>query len=45
MTILGSIVNWYLHEKYTYIRGYQLTTLPHLFPRHVPNNLVLGEIM
>jgi hypothetical protein len=35
--------NWYLQEDLTYLRIYGATTTPHLFPKYVPDRVVLGE--
>jgi hypothetical protein len=36
--------NWYIEEKYTYIRILGANGSPHLLPTYVPDKVVLGEI-
>jgi len=42
--MLKCIGNWYLQEKFTYLRIYGAIASTHLLPIYVPNKLVLSEI-
>jgi hypothetical protein len=42
--ILTCIGNWYLEEKYTYLRIYGAMIPPHVLPIYVPDSLVIEEI-
>jgi hypothetical protein len=42
--VISKIGHWYLEERSTYIIIFRAIGAPHLFPIHVPDKLVLGEI-
>jgi hypothetical protein len=42
--LISYIGNWYLQEDLTYLRICGATATPHLFPKYVPDRIVLGEI-
>jgi hypothetical protein len=44
IVVIRRIKDWYLMEHDTYIRIYGMIKPPHLFPRFVPNKLVLQEV-
>lgn len=44
MVIVGKVGDWCVMENGTYIRIYGATEAPHMFPKFVPNKLVLQEV-
>jgi len=44
MRLIKNIGNYYLQEDYTYLRIYGVIASPHIFPKFVPNRLILSEI-
>ena len=41
MQVFNNIEDWYVSLNGTYIMVYGSTNPPHMFPRFVPNNMVL----
>ena len=40
---ISLIGNWYMLKDFTYIRLARIMAAPHLFPKYVPNKLLLKE--
>jgi hypothetical protein len=43
--MIEKVGHWYFEETSTYIRVFGATDAPHLLPVHVPDHLILGEIL
>ena len=40
---ISHIGNWYLLRYFTYIRVVGITAAPHLFPKYIPDRIILKE--
>jgi hypothetical protein len=43
--VVENTCDWYMDESTTYIKNYGATKVPHAIHKHVPNKLVIREIV